>query len=179
MPEFSKLLHALDFAATRHRDQRRKGKTAAPYINHLIEVANLLSSVGKVNDVEVLMAAVLHDVLEDTKTSAAEIEELFGKRVCKLVESVTDDKTQSKQNRKQQQVERVARAGFETRIIKLADHCSNIASLPESWNPERKREYLDWSAAVIKHCKNINPALESVYQERAERSRKYSGNYSV
>ena len=96
-----RLLEALDFAAQRHSAQRRKGPDAAPYVNHLIEVAMLCATVGGVEDVEVLIAAVLHDVLEDTPTSAAEVEERFGARVRELVESLSDDKSLPRPRRRE------------------------------------------------------------------------------
>src|SRR5215216_1626051 len=87
------LLKALHFAADKHRDQRRKGAEASPYVNHLIEVTELLAREGGVTDVLTLQAAILHDTLEDTKTTPEELEETFGAEVRRVVEEVTDDKT--------------------------------------------------------------------------------------
>jgi guanosine-3',5'-bis(diphosphate) 3'-pyrophosphohydrolase len=75
----SEILRALSFAAHAHRSQVRKG-TGEPYVNHLIEVAELLARVGEVSDVEVLSAAVLHDVIEDTNVLAAEVEKEYGRQ---------------------------------------------------------------------------------------------------
>ena len=72
------ILKALHFAATRHRDQRRKDVEASPYINHPIEVAELLASEGGVTDVLTLQGAILHDTIEDTKTTPEELEAQFG-----------------------------------------------------------------------------------------------------
>lgn len=85
------LLAAAEFAAEMHRDQRRKGVEASPYINHPIQVASIIANVGKVGDISVLAAALLHDTIEDTEVTAAVIEEKFGATVCKLVLEVTDD----------------------------------------------------------------------------------------
>src|SRR5512137_572560 len=87
------VLRALDFAAERHSAQRRKGPGGAPYVNHVIEVATALASIGGVTDPEVLMAAVLHDIIEDTETSAEEVERRFGARVRELVCQLSDDKS--------------------------------------------------------------------------------------
>src|SRR5690349_13152810 len=87
------LLTASTFAARKHRDQRRKDAEASPYINHPIEVAEILARIGGVDDVVVLQAALLHDTVEDTQTSPDELERKFGSAVRKLVEEVTDDKT--------------------------------------------------------------------------------------
>jgi guanosine-3',5'-bis(diphosphate) 3'-pyrophosphohydrolase len=159
------------FAARAHRDQRRKG-TGEPYVNHLIEVAALLASVAGIEDVRVLSAAVLHDVIEDTEVTAAEIEDAFGPRVRQLVEALTDDRLLPKAERKRLQVEHMRAAEAEVRLIKLADHCSNVASLPADWPPERKREYLDWSAEVARACAGTHPALEQEHAARLERARR-------
>ena len=88
----ARLLAAASFAAKKHRDQRRKGADATPYINHPLAVAETLSEVGGVTDTDILSAALLHDTVEDTGTTLEELEDVFGLAVCKLVEEVSDDK---------------------------------------------------------------------------------------
>ena len=78
MNNLKNLLRAASFAANKHTGQTRKGDDAQPYINHPLEVANLLANTGKVEDFDVLIAAVLHDTVEDTETTKEEITELFG-----------------------------------------------------------------------------------------------------
>jgi (p)ppGpp synthase/HD superfamily hydrolase len=73
-----RILAAASFAARKHTDQRRKNPAATPYINHPLEVAEHLARVGEINDEDVLIAALLHDTIEDTHTTADEIRELFG-----------------------------------------------------------------------------------------------------
>lgn len=163
-------LRALLFAARAHRDQRRKG-TGEPYINHLIEVAALLAGIGEVDDPGVLSAAALHDVVEDTDVTAADVEAAFGARVRALVEAVTDDKRLPSAERKRLQVEHMRTAEAAARLIKLADHCSNVASLPAAWPPLRQREYLDWSERVVRACAGTNAALEQEHAARLERAR--------
>jgi len=79
------LLQAVAFAADKHRNQRRKDAEASPYINHPIALANVLANEGGVQDVTVLCAAVLHDTIEDTETTADELRGLFGDEVVCLV----------------------------------------------------------------------------------------------
>ncbi|HEX8960369.1 MAG TPA: HD domain-containing protein, partial [Geobacteraceae bacterium] len=105
MTKYVRLLRALSFAAEKHRDHRRKDANASPYINHLIEVAVALADEGKVTDGDLLMAAILHDTVEDTETSFAEIEGHFGATVADIVREVTDDKTLTKDVRKRLQEE--------------------------------------------------------------------------
>ena len=67
MSDTARLLIALHFSADKHRHQRRKDRAESPYINHPIEVATMLATVGGVTDIHTLVAAILHDTIEDTK----------------------------------------------------------------------------------------------------------------
>ncbi len=163
---FSPLLEAIFFAAQRHSTQRRKGPGGQPYVNHLIEAAALLATVGGITDVEVLMAAVLHDILEDTPTTREEVLSLFGARVLELVESLTDDKRLSRDERRQQVLTHLPHASSETKVIKLADLCSNVMTLPSDWSPERAREFLRWARSAAELCAGTNPALAELFHER-------------
>ena len=96
---------AMDFAARRHSTQRRKGLKAEPYINHLTEVALLLAEATDGADPALVMAGLLHDTLEDTVTTRAELVEAFGDDVASLVAAVTDDKELLRDQRKRRQVE--------------------------------------------------------------------------
>lgn len=99
------LVKAAAFAAEKHRDRRRKGANAAPDINHPIAVAHVLANEAGIGDVDILCAAVLHDTIEDTETTAAELEAAFGARLTAIVLEVTDDKSHAKEVRKQLQIE--------------------------------------------------------------------------
>ena len=166
-----RLLEALDFAAQRHSAQRRKGPDAAPYVNHLIEVAMLVASVGGVDDVEVLIAAVLHDVLEDTPTGAQEVEERFGARVRALVEALSDDKSLPRPRRREITLEELPEMDAQVKVIKLADLSSNIKLLPPNWSDERKLEYLEWSERAATICSVECEPLANLYWQRAGATR--------
>ena len=161
------LLAALDFAAIRHRDQKRKGTDASPYINHPIEVAQILTSVGGVTDADVLRAAVLHDTVEDTDTSTDEIEANFGAKVRALVDEVSDDKSLPKADRKQLQVEHAPGLSDKAKLIKLADKICNVRDVihdpPTHWALERRVEYLKWARQVVDGCRGTNDALEAEF----------------
>ena len=165
------LLQALDFAAVRHSAQRRKGPDAAPYVNHLIEVVALVANVGQVEDVDVLIAAVLHDVLEDTPTTASEVTERFGPRVCGFVQALSDDKSLPRQRRRELTLQELPAMDPLVHVIKLADLASNIKLLPPNWSEERKVEYLEWSERAATLCARACQALADVYWERAARTR--------
>src|SRR6266568_91129 len=124
--DISAILKALSFSAKKHRNQRRKGAEGSPYINHPIDVAETLWKVGGVRDISVIVAAILHDTVEDTETTLAEIEEHFGPVVCSLVQEVTDDKSLPKPERKRLQIEHAPHLSTGAKQIKLADKISNI-----------------------------------------------------
>ena len=175
LPGLCELLAALRFAAERHRGQRRKGLNASPYINHPIEVATLLARLGRVGDPEVLQAAVLHDTLEDTATSAAELERHFGARVRRLVEEVSDDPSLTWQERKRRQVERASRLSRGAQQIKIADKICNLCDLvhrPPEWDRERKLRYFDWADRVVAGCRGSSPRLERLYDRVSRRGRR-------
>jgi len=164
---FGLFIKALRFAAIRHQDQRRKNSSQAPYINHPITVAEILWQVGGVRDMTTLVAALLHDTVEDTGTKPEEISEQFGDDVRALVMEVTDDKRLPKATRKALQVESAPHKSLRARQIKLADKISNVHDLayypPADWSLERKREYLAWTRQVIDGLRGQNPELEALY----------------
>lgn len=169
------LLRAVKFSALKHRDQRRKDTQASPYINHPISVAAMLMEVGSVHDVDILVAAILHDTIEDTKTSPDEIKKLFGKRVLSLVQEVTDDKSLPKTKRKQLQIENAPHKSHGAKLIKLADKISNVYDIthsPPNWPLKRKAAYLSWSDKVVHGLRGSNKALEALYDKVLKEARK-------
>jgi len=167
--ETALIIKAVNFAAQKHCDQRRKGAAASPYINHPIAVADLLSDVGGVTDPVVLMGALLHDTIEDTETRPQELEQHFGAAVRALVEEVTDDKSLPKAERKQKQIEHTLHLSRNAKLIKLGDKISNVLDVTHNpgtdWSIARRLEYLDWAERVIAGCRGTNAALERRFDE--------------
>lgn len=161
------LLDALAFAALKHRDQRRKDREASPYINHPIALARLLAVEGGIDDVDVLCAALLHDTVEDTETTEAELVERFGARIAEIVMEVTDDTTLEQHVRKALQVEHAPTLSHEARLVKLADKTCNLrdvaVSPPPDWPLERRRAYFDWAKQVIDGLRGTHAALEAAF----------------
>ena len=166
------LLSAAAFAAKKHTEQRRKDVDASPYINHPIQVAALLADEGGVTDVVVLVAALLHDTVEDTHTSLDEIAGIFGPEVSGVVSEVTDDKSLEKQRRKQLQVENAPKKSDRAKQLKIADKICNIrdidADSPAGWDFDRKDTYLRWANDVVNGCRNVNDALDQLFDEAIE-----------
>jgi GTP diphosphokinase / guanosine-3',5'-bis(diphosphate) 3'-diphosphatase len=164
----SLLLAAIKFASEKHMLQRRKGCEDIPYINHTIKVAYILQETGNERAPELLASAVLHDVLEDTETTEAELISLFGNTVCSIVKEVTDDMSLTYDDRKRAQIKKAPSLSPDAKKIKIADKISNINDILTktlTWSNRRKRMYVEWSEKVIEGCRGINPALDSAFDE--------------
>ncbi len=164
---FGAFVQAVAFAADKHRNQRRKDAEASPYINHPIALANVLANEGGIDDPVVLCAAMLHDTIEDTETTADELRTLFGTGVASVVLEVTDDKSLDKSVHKQRQVEHAPHLSPQAKLVKLADKISNLrdiqAAPPADWSVERKQDYFDWAARVVAGLRGVHPGLEAVF----------------
>jgi guanosine-3',5'-bis(diphosphate) 3'-pyrophosphohydrolase len=165
--ELALLLKALSFAAQKHRDQRRKDRKASPYINHPIALASVLTLEAGIIDPGILAAALLHDTIEDTRTSHEELKQAFGTRVAKIVLEVTDNKRLRKHTRKRLQVEHAPTLSHGAKLVKLADKICNLRDLdgrpPVGWDKKRRREYFDWAKQVTDGMRGTNRRLEAVF----------------
>ncbi|MFT3961519.1 HD domain-containing protein [Propionivibrio sp.] len=165
----NRLIFALAFAAHKHRDQRRKDVAASPYINHPIALADVLANEAGVDDEDVLIAAILHDTVEDTDTTADELRRTFGRAITELVLEVTDDKSLPKAERKRLQVAGAGRLSRGARLVKLADKICNLRDIarspPAGWPLERQQAYFDWAKAVGDGLRGTHPRLEQLFDE--------------
>ncbi|NWU86616.1 MESH1 pyrophosphohydrolase, partial [Onychorhynchus coronatus] len=141
--DMARLLEAADFAAQKHKQQRRKDPEGTPYINH-----------------------------PDTDTTLSELEERFGAEVRRVVEEVTDDKMLPKMERKQLQVERAPGCSFRAKLVQLADKLYNLRDLnrctPQGWSAERVEEYFRWASLVVSGLRGTNARLEGALQRLFE-----------
>lgn len=173
------LLRAASFAAQRHSGQRRKGGDAEPYINHPLDVANMLANVGEIDDTDVLVAALLHDTIEDTDTTPEELLELFGEKAMSIVLEVTDDKSLPKAERKRLQIEHAPHLSPGAKAVKLADKISNIRDVtsnpPADWDLHRRQEYLEWGENVVEGLRGVNAPLEKLFDEILRKGRETVG----
>ncbi len=166
------LLHSIDFACKKHRDQRRKNEIAAPYINHPIGVAHILCAEGGVHDIDVLQAAILHDTVEDTDTTHEELVKEFGQKVADIVKDVTDDKSLPKDERKRRQVIHAKHISQKAKVVKLADKLYNLRDLKEcppfGWDVKRIQGYFVWCQAVVTSVSGTNYLLEKALNDLFE-----------
>lgn len=165
------ILRAAHFAARVHATHRRKGMAAEPYVNHVLEVADILAS--QAAPVEAIIAGLLHDTVEDSDTdpeptTIAILEAAFGTEVAGIVAEVSDDKSLPKEVRKGLQVRHAATASAAAKQVKLADKIANLrtimASPPASWNHARRVEYVGWAGRVAAGAKGVNPALDALFE---------------
>lgn len=164
---YVELLDAIAFAAAKHRNQRRKDAEASPYINHPLQLAHVLATEGGVSDLKTLMAAVLHDTVEDTETTHDELVERFGKKVADVVKEVTDDMTLPKPERKRQQVEHAPNMSKRAALVKLSDKTCNLRDVanspPAGWPLKRKQDYFDWAQEVVDGLPAVNKKMRSAF----------------
>ncbi|XP_072348823.1 guanosine-3',5'-bis(diphosphate) 3'-pyrophosphohydrolase MESH1 isoform X1 [Scyliorhinus torazame] len=172
--DVQRLLEAANFAAIKHKSQRRKDPEGTPYINHPLGVSRILANEAGITDVVTLQAALLHDTVEDTDTTFAEIEERFGEKVRSIVAEVTDDKLLSKKERKLRQIQHAPHCSYEAKLVKLADKLYNLRDLkrctPAGWTERRVEEYFIWASSVIAGLRGTNQTLEksldALFKER-------------
>lgn len=161
------LLEAIIFATRKHQGQIRKDQEGSPYITHPLAVARAIWQIGGIKELKILVAAILHDTLEDTQTHQSEIEQQFGQEVLSIVLQVTDDKSLEKIDRKRRQVEHASHLTLDARIIKLADklvNCQDILhSPPNGWSLKRRQDYVQWAADVVEHIRGTNTPLEAAF----------------
>jgi len=174
------VIKAAHFAAVKHVRQKRKGAAAEPYLNHLIEVADLVANSLAEPDPDLVAAALLHDTVEDTGTTRAELQEAFGTDVADLVAEVTDDKSLPDAERKRRQVEHAPHLSVRAQRIKLADKISNLRGIldspPQGWDQDRKRKYFLWGQQVVAGLTSPDPALLAEFHSVCRRFDEQFGN---
>ena len=160
------LMDVVVFSAVKHKFQKRKGALGIPYINHPLEVTNLILHHHPSPSVELLKASLLHDVLEDTDTTPEELKENFGVEVCHLVQEVSDDMSLSSAVRKNLQIEKAEYLTNDAKCIKIADKTCNIRDILHTriqWPVRRKVAYIQWAIKVINKVRGDFPALEAEF----------------
>jgi len=129
---------------------------------------------GGVRDIDVLVAAILHDTVEDTETTNEEICGMFGDVAGALVAEVTDDRSLSRDERKAWQVEHAPHLSRGAMLIKIADKMSNVRDMyasPPQWTLKRRSEYLDWAVRVVNGMRGVHVELEALFDNILAKAR--------
>ncbi len=169
LPALPIVMRAAQFAADRHKNQRRRGAAREPYVNHLLEVAALLAAATGGQDPDLVIAGLLHDLIEDQGVSADDIARQFGVGVAALVLEVTTDKSLSDAERRRLQIEHAGHKSPRARMLRIADLTSNLRALrqspPADWTIERQREYFRWAHDVVAASRGLSPQLDGAFDE--------------
>jgi guanosine-3',5'-bis(diphosphate) 3'-pyrophosphohydrolase len=121
------VLRAFRYAAIKHRYQTlTDGQT--PYFSHVVRVTFILRDLFDIDDQDIIVATVLHDVVEDTGTSLDEIDQLFGRTIAYYVEALTKNEVLPKRRRELEYDERLFNAPEIVQIAKLADMYDNLSA---------------------------------------------------
>ncbi|PVV18724.1 MAG: phosphohydrolase [gamma proteobacterium symbiont of Ctena orbiculata] len=172
-PELKQLIKTLAFATQKHRHQRRKDIEASPYINHPITLVDILVNEGEITDLDTLLAALLHDTIEDTDATVDEIQAEFGPTIASLVMEVTDDGTLPQLERKALQIKHAPDLTYKAKLIKLADKIANLRDIdrspPAGWSLQRSQTYFDWAKQVIDGIRGTHEILEALFDEVYEK----------
>ncbi|PVV16517.1 MAG: phosphohydrolase [gamma proteobacterium symbiont of Ctena orbiculata] len=172
-PELKQLIKTLAFATQKHRHQRRKDIEASPYINHPITLVDILVNEGEITDLDTLLAALLHDTIEDTDATVEEIQAEFGPTIASLVMEVTDDGTLPQLERKALQIKHAPDLTYKAKLIKLADKIANLRDIdrspPAGWSLQRSQTYFDWAKQVIDGIRGTHEILEALFDEVYEK----------
>lgn len=169
--KIDKLSVALGFASEWHEGQKRK-YTGEPYINHPIEVMNIVRSVPHTE--EMLYAALMHDCVEDTECSFSDIEDLFGTEVALLVGWLTDVSMPHMGNRvKRKEIDRkhTAKAPPQAKTIKLADLISNSKSICEH-DKDFAKVYIKEKELLLEVLKEGDQTLWNQANEIVQKAKK-------
>jgi (p)ppGpp synthase/HD superfamily hydrolase len=164
------------FSRNAHKHLSRISTTGIirPHIHHIQEVADLVWISGGTDDE--IIAAWLHDTVEDTDTTLEEIEKNFGKNVSLIVDGLTDHdhfKELQLQERKKLQAERLRHESASVRRVKIADQTSNIRSLVidpvDDMTPEECYYYIVGAKLIADQCKGISPLLDNLFDQFYEK----------
>ncbi len=181
--DIKRILEATRFAAHKHKDQRRKDHAASPYIVHPIAAAELLIEAG-VTDEDTVIAAILHDTIEDTETTRDEIAEQFGEEIGALVEEVTVIDTGVKKVDKQREIDDASLLSTKAALVRTADKICNMRDVltdtPKGWSEERRNYYFIWAQKVLKAANAQNSYLQEALREVISKGEvKFSTDLSV
>ena len=175
LPPLRLVSEAAELAARRHNGMARKGRGNEPYINHLAEVASLLSAATEGADAELIAAGWLHDSIEDTETTRDELAQKFSERIASLVVECTDDMSLPKAERRRLQVVNASHKSPSARLIKIADKISNIGAriLPDPSAEERADlvDYTNWAEQVVAGCRGGNAWLDAKFDQTLKAAR--------
>ena len=155
---FSAKLYGYQYSCSLQSAINRKS-TGEPYVNHLIEVVHLIQLYESSSNESTIIAAALHDILEDTEVTSIGLKYLFGSEVSKIVLELTCNSADNSEDKKIALLNQISIGSNAAQSIKLADVISNVSSLPSQWSLKRKLAYINWCKKVAKVCSSSSKRL--------------------
>lgn len=171
------LARAYAFAAEKHAAQRRTC-SGEPYVNHLAEVAESLAAATGGSDLELVVAGVLHDVIEDGGVTEDEVRRRFGAGVAALVAEVTDPQGLDEETRRRRQEEHAPHLSVRAKLLKIADKTSNIrerVAHPPDAPKDAVWAYVQWGERVVAGCRGLDAQLEQEFDAALAEARRMFG----
>ena len=153
---------AIKFAGEKHKDQLVPG-SKSNYLLHLSNVAmEIIIASYNTNNFDIdfaIQVALLHDILEDTKTEFTDLESKFGFPVADAVHALTKKAHLPKEQQMMDSLNRIKKLQSEVWAVKLADRITNLQSPPIHWNTEKKKKYLKQAKLILKELNGGNDYL--------------------
>jgi guanosine-3',5'-bis(diphosphate) 3'-pyrophosphohydrolase len=151
------LLSAASFAARAHHGQMRKDQVT-PYVSHVYRVCLVVRDVFGFHDPRMLIAALLHDTIEDTNTDFDDIEKHFGQEIANWASFLTKNKALPETGREADYVKRLVQAPWQVQVCKLADMFDNMIDLPNM--PQERRPHSLMRAEYYLNALSNQPTAE-------------------
>ena len=171
MKDFSNYWRALTYAVDKYKTLTRKH--GPPYIVHPIRMTSILRAVGFSEFVQedMMIAALLHDLLEDTDITVEEIRNQFGKKVASIVKELT----KPEQINKDEWLKSLETASNEAKIIKMADRIDNLMDMNSGvWSIEKQKSYAEQGKIILEKCGSAHSDLAFKLNETIEKVLKSS-----
>ena len=159
MKEFSNYWNAISFAFIKYGKLTRK-MNDIPYVIHPIRITTILHAAGftEFDHEDLMIAALYHDLLEDTDITLKEIEDLFGKKVGEIIVELTKPEG-TKGRKKDEWLKKFVNSSNNAKIIKLADRIDNLMDMRDVWDAEKQKSYADQAKIILKSCGDANKQL--------------------
>lgn len=167
MKPFLNYWKALTFALIKYGDLKRKSEDIHYFI-HPLRITLILRAAGftEFDNENLMIAALFHDLIEDTDTSLSEIEKKFGKEVASIVSEVSIPIKAEKEKH----LKNLKNASVEAKIIKLADRLDNLIDLPlEAWSKDQQKSYAEQAKIILESCGDANSELTLRLKQEIEK----------
>ncbi len=165
MRNFSNYWNALSYAFEKYGNLKRKAKDI-PYVIHPVRITLILRSVGfnEFEHEELMIAALFHDLCEDTDTTLEEIDKKFGEKIVSIVDELSKP-ADALDHKKDQWLENFINNSKEAKIIKIADRIDNLLEMVDDWTIEKQISYANQAKIVLKSCGDANKELADKLEE--------------